>query len=59
VEFHTGGLIAIAAIVIVGMIIAAYLWNQSQERAFQRQKLSMENLASENRGNVIAAGSKV
>lgn len=59
VEFHTGGLIAIATVIIVGMVLAAYLWNQSQERAFQRQKLSIENLASDNRGNVIAAGSKV
>lgn len=59
VEFSTGGLVAIAAVIIVGMIVGAWLWNQSQERAFARQRLSMENLASENRGNVIAAGSKV
>lgn len=59
VEFKTGGLIAIAAVVIVGMIIGAWIYNQSQERAFARQKLSMENLANGNRENVIAAGSKV
>lgn len=59
VEFKTGGLVAIAAVVIVGMLVAAYLWNESQKRAFERQRLSMENLASETKSNVIAAGSKV
>lgn len=59
VEFSTGGVVALAAVIIVGMIVAAWLWNQSQERAFARQRLSIENLASEGKGNVIAAGSKV
>lgn len=59
VEFKTGGIIAFAAVVIVGMVVAAWIWNQSQERRERRQRLSMENLASDSKGNVIAAGSKV
>lgn len=59
VEFKTGGLVAIAAVIIVGMIVAAWIYNESQKRAFERQRLSMENLASDNKANVIAAGSKV
>lgn len=59
VEFKTGGLVAFAAVVIVGMVVAAWIWNQSQERRERRQRLSMENLASDSKGNVIAAGSKV
>ena len=59
VEFKTGGLVAFAAVLIVGMIIAAWLWNQSQERAFERQKMSINNLADPERSNIVAAGSKV
>lgn len=59
VEFKTGGLVAIAAVIIVGMLVAAYLWNESQKRAFERQKLTMDHLADPDKQNVIAAGSKV
>src|SRR5262245_52648343 len=59
VEFKTGGLIAFAAVLIVGMVIAAYLWNEAQKRRHDELKLSMEHLASPDKANVIAAGSKV
>lgn len=59
VEFSTGGIVAIAGVIIVGMVLGAWIWNQSQERRERRQRLSMENLASDTKSNVIAAGSKV
>jgi len=59
VEFKTGGLIAFAAVMIVGMIIAAWLWNQAQIRRHEELKMSINNLADKDRRNVIAAGSKV
>lgn len=59
VEFKTGGLIAFAAVVIVGMVLAAILYNEDRKRAFERQKMSIDNLADKDRRNVIAAGSKV
>ena len=59
VEFKTGGLVAISAIIIVGMVVAAWLYNESQKRRSQELQLSIANLASPDRENVIAAGSKV
>lgn len=59
VEFQTGGLIAMAAVVIVGMVVGAWLWNSSQNRRHEELLASMGNLASPDRANVIAAGSKV
>jgi hypothetical protein len=54
VEFKTGGLIAIAAVIIVGMIIAAWLWNAAQNRRHDELKLSMINLADRDKLNVVA-----
>lgn len=59
VEFKTGGLIAFAAVLIAGMILAAWIYNEDRKRAFQRQQMSVNNLADKDRRNVIAAGSKV
>lgn len=59
IELSTAGVIALSAVIIVGMVIGAWIWNQSQERRERRQRLSMEHLASEVKSNVIAAGSKV
>lgn len=59
VEFKTGGLIAFAAVLIVGMIVSAWLWDSAQKRRHEELKLSMQNLADPNKRNVVAAGSKV
>lgn len=59
IELSTAGVIALSAVIIVGMVIGAWIWNQSQERRERRHRLTMENLASETKSNVIAAGSKV
>lgn len=59
IELSTAGVIALSAVIIVGMVIGAWIWNQSQERRERRQRLTMENLASDTKSNVIAAGSKV
>lgn len=59
VEFKTGGLIAFAAVLIVGMIIGAWLYNEDRKRRREEQKESMMNLADPNRANIVAAGSKV
>lgn len=59
VEFKTGGLIAFAAVLIAGMILAAWIYNEDRKRAFQRQQMSVNNIADKDRRNVIAAGSKV
>jgi len=54
VELTTGALYAFAAIAIVGIVTAAYIYNRGQDRAFERQKLSMNNLADRGRNNVVA-----
>ena len=59
VEFKTGGLIAFAAVLIVGMVVGAWIWNESQKRRSAELQLSMSNLASPDKENIIAAGSKV
>lgn len=59
VEFKTGGLIAFAAVLIVGMVLAAWLYNEDRKRRREEQKESMLNLADPNRANIVAAGSKI
>ena len=59
VELSTAGVIALSMVVIVGMVLAAWIYNSSQERRERRQARSMDNLASDVKSNVIAAGSKV
>lgn len=54
VEFKTGGLIAIAAVIIVGMIVGAWIWNESQKRRSEELRLSMANLANPEKLNVVA-----
>lgn len=54
IELSTGALYAFAAIAIVGLIVGGWIYNEGQKRAFERQKLSMENMANPNRGNVVA-----
>lgn len=58
VEFKTGGLIAIAAVIIVGMLIAAWMWNESQKRRSEELRASMSNLASPEKLNVVAGDGK-
>jgi len=59
VEFKTGGLIAFAAVLIVGMVLAAWIYNEDRKRADRRQERSMENLANPNRENIVVEGTRV
>lgn len=58
VEFKTGGLIAIAAVIIVGMVLGAWLWDRSQERRSAELRAGMANLANPDRLNVVAGDGK-
>lgn len=59
VEFRTGGLIAMAAIIITGMVCATIIYIGDRNRSHEKQILSMQNLADPSKANVVAAGSKV
>lgn len=58
IEFKTGGLIAVAAVIIVGMVLAAWIWNESQKRRSEELRLSISNLASPEKLNVVAGDGK-
>lgn len=58
VEFKTGGLIAIAAVIIVGMVLGAWLWDRSQQRRSEELRLGMINFADKNKLNVVAGDGK-
>lgn len=53
IEFHTGGLIAFAAIVVVAIIVGAILYDRGQERAQRRLEMNVNNMADPNRNNVV------
>jgi hypothetical protein len=54
VQFSQLTLIAIIALIGVGLIVGAVLWDRDRGRQFERQKLSMANLASSDKANVVA-----
>jgi putative chitinase len=55
VQFSQLTLIAIIALIGVGIIVGAVLWDRDRGRQFERQKLSMANLASSDKANVVAS----
>lgn len=53
VELSTGGLIAIASVVVVGIIVGAWVYNEGQKRALERAKLNVETLSNPHKANVV------
>jgi hypothetical protein len=53
-QFSQLAVVALIALIAVGLIVGAVLWDRDRQRQFERQKLSMANLASPDKGNVIA-----
>jgi predicted chitinase len=53
VELSAGAIYALAAVVIVGLICGAWIYNQGQNRALERAKLNVQTLSDKNRLNVV------
>jgi hypothetical protein len=53
VELSAGAIYALAAVVIVGFICGAWIYNQGQNRALERAKLNVQTLSDKNRLNVV------
>jgi ribose/xylose/arabinose/galactoside ABC-type transport system permease subunit len=54
IQLSENSIIALCAVFVVSIIVAGYLWNQSQERRWKRQALSVNNLADRGKDNVVA-----
>jgi putative chitinase len=54
VELSENAIIALCAVFVVSIIVAGWMWNQSQERRWKRQELSVSNLADRSKNNVVA-----
>lgn len=54
VEFSAASIIAICAMIMVGMVTGAVLWDRDRERQLKRQLASTNNLADRSRVNVVA-----
>lgn len=54
VSVTNGVIITFLVVFAVSLVVAAWIYNEGQKRAFERQKLSMNNMADPNRANVVA-----
>ena len=54
VQLSEPTLLALCGVIALALIVGAFIYNEGQKRAFERQKLSMNNLADPNKHNVVA-----
>lgn len=54
IQFSGVGVIALCFLIAVGVVVAGVLWDRDRQRQFERQKLSIQNLASPTLNNVVA-----